>query len=236
MRKKTLSANSGSRVGKVEDPEIGEVLINAIKLKRQLPSWLSGTNNRVFHTVNGQVQFKQTRGYLTDCGFPALKDRVVVVVDASNLDFDAHNSVWKGDREHVRNTIVGERYRELVTQAIRDSAVLKALQQQVAQEEMERAAKTERNNLFQKLVDADKNLAGLLTNRDPVIILPGGGGANGADKGEGPFEGKYSPTYLKIEERSKEISLPVNRRRPIAARTDAENGYLGRADNLAKTY
>lgn len=218
-------------VGKIHDPEIGEIGVSAIKLRRSLPSWLSNTNNRVFHAVNGQVQFKQTRGYLTDCGFPALKDRLVVFVDASNLSFDAHNDVWKGDREHIRNTIIGERYRELVTSTIKESKALKDLQQQVAEEEMQRAATTERNDLFQKLVDADRNLAVLLTDRDPVIRLPSGGGTDGGAKGEGKFEGKYSPTFLRLDEKSKAIGIPINRRRPIAARTDAENGYLDRADN-----
>lgn len=222
-------------VGKIEDPEIGEIFISAIKLKRTIPSWLSGTNNRVFHAVNGQVQFKQTRGYLTDCGFPALKDRIVVVVDASNLTLAAHNDVWKGDREHIRNTIVGERYRELVTAQIKDSRALHDLQQQVAAEEMERAAKSERNDLFQKLVDADRNLAVLLTDRDPVVRLPSAGGVDsGGTEGKAEFEGKYSPTFLRTEEKSKLVHLPLNRRRPVAARTDAENCYLDRADNCGQ--
>lgn len=221
-------------VGKIEDPELGEIAITAIKLKRRLPSWLANTNNRVFHAVNGQVQFKQTRGYLTDCGFPALKDRVVIIVDASGLTFDAHNDVWKGDRENISNTIVGERYRELVTNAIKESKALKDLQQQVAAEEMQRAATTERNDLFQKLVDADRNLAALLTDRDPVIRLPAGGGTNGDSKGEGTFKGKYSPTYLRFDEKSRSVGVPINRRRPVAGRTDAENGWLDRADNCGR--
>ncbi|MBI3345083.1 MAG: hypothetical protein HY028_09575 [Gammaproteobacteria bacterium] len=230
-----IAADGRLTVGKIEDPDLGEISISAIALKRKLPNWLkpSNTNNRVFHALNGQVQFKQTRGYLTDCGFPALKDRVVVIVDASNLSFSAHNDVWKGDREHIRNTIVGERYRELVTATIKESIVLKELQIKVAREEMESAAKTERNDLFQKLVDKDPTLANLLTGQDPIIRLPASGGTNGHDEGKGEFEGKYSPTFLRLEEKVRDqgIDLPINRTRPIAARTDAENGYLGRADN-----
>lgn len=225
-------------VGKVEDPELGEISISAIALKRKIPSWLKehSTKNRVFHAVNGQVQFKQTRGYLTDCGFPALKDRVVVIVDASNLSFAAHNDVWKGDREHIRNTIVGERYRDLVTATIKESNALKELQIKVAREEMERAAKTERNDLFQKLVDKDPTLANLLTGHDPVIRLPSSGGENGGDKGKGDFQGKYSPTFLRLEGKIGEIgiNLPINRTRPVAARTDAENGYLDRPDSSGR--
>lgn len=222
-------------VGRVEDPELGEISITAIALKRIIPNWLHARNtkNRVFHALNGQVQFKQTRGYLTDCGFPALKDRVVVVVDASNLTFAAHNDVWKGDREHIRNTIVGERYREQVTATIKESKALKVLQMKVAREEMERTAQTERNDLFQKLVDKDPTLANLLSGIDPVIRVPARGGTDGNEEGKGKFEGNYSPTFLRIEGKAKEngIDLPINRTRPVAARTDAENGYLDRADN-----
>ena len=80
-------------------------------LKRELPGWLKpqNSNNRVFHAVNGQVHYKRTRGYLTTCGFPALKDRIVIIVDASNLKFAVHNEVWKGDREHLTQTLLGEK-------------------------------------------------------------------------------------------------------------------------------
>jgi hypothetical protein len=224
-------------VANIKTEELGEIVVSAIKLKRNLPEWLkpAKTNNRVFHAVNGQVQFKQTRGYLSQsCGFPALKDRVVVIVDASNLSFEAHNEVWKGDREHIRNTIVGERYQEVVTAAIKTSQALIDLQNEIAREELKQAAKTERDDLFQKLVEADPNLAGLLTNKDPVIVLPSrGAGGNGDDAGSKEFEGKYSPTFLTFEGKTREtgIVLPINRTRPVAARTDAENGYLQRVDN-----
>ena len=162
-------------VANIKTEELGEIVISAIKLKRALPEWLkpAKTRNRVFHAVNGQVQFKETRGYLSQsCGFPALKDRVVVIVDASDLTFEAHNEVWKGDREHIRNTIVGERYQDAVTTAIKTSQALIELQNEVAREELEQAAKTERDHLFQKLVETDPNLAALLTEKDPSSCCP----------------------------------------------------------------
>jgi hypothetical protein len=72
----------------------------------------------------------------------------------------------------------------------------------------------------------------LLTGQDLTIRMPvGEGGGNGDGKGE--FEGKYSPTFLRLEEKVKDkgIEIPINRTRPLAAMTDAENGYLNRADN-----
>jgi hypothetical protein len=232
------SAEGKVAVGQFSLPDLGMVSISAIVLKREIPAWLKPTNsnNRVFHTVNGQVQFKQTRGYLsTTCGFPALKDRVIVVVDASNLTFAGHNEVWKGDREHLRSTQDGERYVEAVTRTIRESEALKDLQSKVAAAELDRAAKTESNTLFQKLVDSDSNLAGLLSSRDPSIKLPASGGAkpNGKESGtKDDFKGAPSPTFVRLEERFAEgnIEVPLGRSRPVTARTDAENGYLQRAD------
>jgi hypothetical protein len=122
----------------------------------------------------------------------------------------------------------------VVTTAIKTSQALIDLQNEIAREELEQAAKTERDDLFQKLVKADPNLAGLLTNKDPVLVLPSkGAGDNGDDAGSKQFEGKYSPTFLKFEGKTREtgIVLPINRTRPVAARTDAENSYLQRADN-----
>jgi len=228
---------SSIAVAETTYPTLGRIRISAIKLKRTLPDWLKSktTNNRVFHAVNGQVHFKQTRGYLSQtCDFPALKDRIVVIVDASDLTYEAHNEVWKGDREHTRDTIVGEHYKSVVTKAIRESKALKDLQQEVAKEELQQASKSERNDLFQQLVNADRNLAALLTNRDPVITLPAaGGGATGVDAGGGAFEGKHSPTFLRFDQKAgqKAFTIPINRSRPVTARTDAENGYLRRADN-----
>jgi hypothetical protein len=233
------AAGTGSiAVATIKSEELGTIEISAIRLKRKLPGWLSGSNNRVFHAVNGQVQFKQTRGYLSQtCGFPALKDRVVIIVDSSNISFEAHNEVWKGDREHVRDTIVGERYKDAVTAAIKESKALLELQHEVAKEELQQAATSERNELFQKLVDADRNLAALLTNRDPVITLSSKSGkGNGGEIDKNDFAGKFSPTFLVFENiiREKGFQIPINRTRSITARTDAENGYLQRIDNRGR--
>jgi len=224
-------------VGRVKDPELGEISINAIPLRREIPGWLKQSTNRVFHTVNGQVQHKQSRGHLSQiCGFPAFKDRVVIIIDSSNLTFGAHNEVWKGDREHISNTIVGERYTERINAAIKESEALKELQNKIAEQELQRVTKTESNSLFQGLIDKDRNLANLLSHRDPTIRLPSSGGNNGGEGGKGEFEGKYSPTFLRLDERfiEKQVEIPINKTRPIAGRTDAENGYLGRADNVGR--
>lgn len=221
-------------VGRINDDTIGRISIRAIQLRRDLPAWLKPpkTINRVFHAVNGQVQFKQTRAFISQCGFPALKDRVIILVDSSDLKFGAHHDIWKGDREHIHDTIVGERYKKLVSDMIKESDALKRLQFQISQEELKRATNAESNEIFQKLVTADPNLAGLLSMRDPSIQLPVPGGEEG-DKGDDEFEGEFSPTFLRFERQSaqKGIDFSIDRSRPIVAKTDVVNGYFDRADN-----
>jgi hypothetical protein len=220
-------------VANFTDPDLGMISVSAIPLKPldKQPQWLKKSNNRIFHAVNGQVQYKQTKGYLSNsCKLPALKDRLVVIVDASHLKFSAHNEVWKGDREHVSNTPLGEKYIEKITAAIKESDTLKKLQNKVAEEELKRASNTESNALFQKLLNADRNLAALLSNRTPSIRLPSSGGKNGGDTGVGKFEGKASPTFVRLEEKNTVMEMPINRIRPVACRTDVENGYLHRTD------
>ena len=126
---------------------------------------------------------------------------------------------------------------EQVTATIKESDALKELQQEIAREELDRAKTDEGNDLFQKLMDADRNSPHLSQTESPVIRLPSGGGINGSSPGSGEFkDGKYSPTFLRIDQKAKTnvIEIPINRSRPIGARKDAVNGYLDRPDNTGR--
>ena len=119
---------SQQHIGEVNHPELGCISVRAIILKKNLPGWLEPrrNNSRVFHAVNGQVQFKQNRAYLSQhCKLPGLKDRMVIIVDASKLSEAAHNDVWKGDREIIRATSIGKMYKDEVTNVILNSRFLK---------------------------------------------------------------------------------------------------------------
>ncbi len=234
-------------VDTIDDPELGTIEITAVKLKPKPPGWLRNSKYRVFHAVNGQVQYKDTRGYLTTCGLPALKDRVVIVVDASNVSFQGHRDVWKADREGIRETQVGERYLELVKDAIKTSGskedgVLRELQQEVVREELTLVNDKQSNELFEKMIKEDRTLANMMMGRDPQIVYQGGagggkakgkgGGEGGGGKSDAPYDGKYSPTYLKLDTRiASSLEVPINHARPIAAATDVVNGYFIRDEN-----
>jgi hypothetical protein len=221
-------------VDDIHHNKFGHIQITAIPLKKGQPAWLQPQNsrNRVFHAVNGQVQFKESRGFLAQCRLPALMDRVVIIVDATELKYEAHNRIWKGDREHILDTNFGEGYKDIVQKAITSSPTLRDLHEQVARQELASAAREQSNDLFQKLVDDDPQVAALLTGDHPTIIVPK------AIVTKKPYVGKYSPTQFLLDTsvRGRALRLPVNRLLTVGATTDAENDYLHRVDNRGSLY
>lgn len=225
-------------VGEIDHPDLGRISVRAIVLKKDLPGWLHPRRNtaRVFHVVNGQVQFTENRAYLSqNCKLPGLKDRMVVIVDASNLSEAAHNDVWKGDREKIRATGIGQLYRNQVTDLIEGSTFLRDLQRQFAREETEQIAEQSRVDLFQNLVDNDPSIAQLLPG-GTLVKLPGGGPGKSQPV---EWDGKYSPTFLELvgrDIRNNGAEIAVNGTRAVTFRTDATNGYLNRLENRGRMF
>lgn len=227
-------------VGNVNHPDLGSILVHAIVLGRNLQGWLTPrrNNSRVFHAVNGQVQFKQNRAYLSSrCRLPGLKDRIVVIVDASDLSESAHNDVWKGDRENIRATDIGQIYTDEITKVIRDSEYLKELQRRIAREEMESLTEESQTTLFQNLVDSDPSIAQLLPGGS-LVTLRGDIGRGGRDEPE-EYQGNYSPTFLRLVGRAVRengAEIAVNGRRRVLFETDVVNDYLTRPDNRGRVF
>ena len=218
--------------------ETGTISVRAIVLDRNLPGWLKPPRRtaRVFHAVNGQVQFKENRAYLSQaCRFSGLKDRIVIILDASDLSEAAHNDVRKGDRENIRAPEIGQLYRDSVTRIILGSDYLKQLQRLIAHEETEKLAEESQVNLFQNLIDTDPSIGQLLPGGD-MVTLPGDFGRSHVDV---VYEGKYSPTFLDIIARSMErdgAEIAIDGSRVVAFKTDVVNDYLTRPDNCGRVF
>ena len=225
-------------IGEIEHPDLGHISVRAIVLGRDLPGWLKSPRNtsRVFHAVNGQVQFKENRAYISQrCKLPGLKDRIVVIVDASNLSESGHNDVWKGDRENIRATEIGQLYRDEVTRVIAGSGYLKELQQRIAREETEHLAKEGQLELFKSLLDSDPSIAQLLPG-GTLVKLPG---YIGRGDEEEEWVGKYSPTFLELigrHVRENGAEIAVDGSRVVSFTTDAANDYLYRPDNRGRVF
>ncbi|MCG8623696.1 MAG: hypothetical protein MJE68_17095, partial [Proteobacteria bacterium] len=153
-------------------------------------------------------------------------NRVVIIVDATELNRATHLELWKADRENVASGRKGRAYKAKVKEVIKESVELKALNYKFMQEELQNATSSGKKELFQQLVDADPNLAALLSGDDPEIIVS----PLVEDEWDG---GKRSPTFIIPEKRARRqgIKIPLNQSRSFFALTDAENGYFSRADN-----
>ena len=227
-------------IGDVTHPDLGHISVRAIVLESKLPGWLQAprNNSRVFHSVNGQVQFKENRAFLSQtCKLPGLKDRIVVIVDASNLSEAAHNDVWKGDRENIRATEIGQSYRERVTELVTRSEYLKELQRRIAREETEKVAQEGQVTLFQDLVETDPSIRQLLPDGE-LVRLPGDIGKPKRKKDQ-EWEGRYSPTFLELfgkSVREKGAEITINGTRRLILETDVNNDYLTRPNNRGRVF
>ena len=222
-----------AHLGEIIHPDLGSISLRVIPLGRDIPGWLKAPQNtsRVFHAVNGQVQYKRNRAYLsTSCKLPGLKDRIVITVDASDLTEAAHNDVWKGDRENIRATEIGQLYEAKVTEVIRESSYLKKMQQRIANEELESLVEEGRIELFQNLVDTDPSIAQLLPGGS-VIRLPQ---KRIHIEDEDEWQGNYSPTFVRIKARKireEGADIALDGRRRLLFETDVVNDYFSRPDN-----
>ena len=221
------------RFQNIVHPDLGRISLSAIVLEEKPPDWLRKNQDpaRVFHAVNGQVQFKQTRGYLAStCRLPGLMDKIVIVVDASELTEMSHNEVWKGDRENIRINHMGKTYKDVVTKAIRESAILKELQERLARKDVdEKVARTTRN-ILQQLVNRNPSVAQLLPEGLLVSVKAG-------PPEPEPYEGKYDPSKLELigrNLRENGIEVSVSRTRRVLFETDAVNDFLSRASNRGR--
>ena len=214
-------------VDTIQDKRLGKIVITAIKLKKPIKAGIDSIQGRVFHHVNGQVQYKRTRGFLTQCKLPLLKDRVVIFVDASMLTQDAHQQIWKGDREDILETDEGDLYKDTVKSSIERSDKLKSLNYKIAKEEIASAAKDSSRELVRELVKKDKNFALLLDGLTPDAPSP-----LSPPTPPPPRSGLlYDPTYVKLAKRRHEFDMLPGSRRTIECETDAMDDFLTRADN-----
>ena len=228
-------ADDPLHIADIRDSNLGTVRVHAVPLPRERPGWLKPTRNRmrVYHAVNGQVQYKRGRDYISGaCRLPGLKDRAVILVDASELTESAHNDVWKGDRETIRQTELGAYYESKVTDAIRNSNALRKLEERIRKEEIEQLAERAQTDLLQSVISSDPHIAQLLPGGS-IVELPG----VPARIDEEPYEGRYHPTFLELigrRLRDSGVEIEIGQRRRIRFRTNAGNDWLTRPDNRGR--
>ena len=201
---------------------LGEIKIKATLLSEDLPGWFKNSTSRIFHTVNGQVQFKEGKRKFTKFKLNLFKDRMVIIVDASGLNFASHNKIWKADRERIKNTPAGIRYQALVDDALSACEELQEMHKNLVADEMNKSSSAGSVNIFQELTNADPTLADLLQGNDPQILKPKTKKSN--------FKGLFSPKVFEWVGKSRDVKVQISRGRPLIFKTDVGNDYTQRAN------
>lgn len=225
--------NKPKEIYHIKDPKLGEIRISALKLSKP-PSWYNKSNARIFHHVNGQTMYKGMRGILSrTCKLPSLKDKVAIFVDSSNINPRERINIWKGDRENITDTHIGSKYKEVINNAIKGSAILKKWNHDFAEAERNKASEDSEKKAIQDIIKRDPNLRLLLDNKVPRGVSGGEEGNNIGEGTDSEYTGKYSPTYLRfLENVTKESKvIAINRGRPIPLETDVVDDYFTRQDN-----
>lgn len=229
------AAAKGARridIGESVSPELGRISLRGYYTEDSVTARSSSggvirSNSRVFHTVNGQIQHRESRGFLTECGLPALKDHLVIIVDASHLTRKAHFEVWKADREMLKMTNVSRRYLAEVKRLVTESAELSRLNDETLARQITNAADATTRTVFQKLVTKDPALANLLNGRIPSLLATRGTKVKVERKEKEPkFEGTFTPEFFKVSVKAAGIELPRGGTAIVQAHTSVSDDYM----------
>lgn len=231
-------------VGSFEDATLGKISVRAYftdnDITRKVSDGGSGcirSNNRVFYSVNGQVQHKHSRGYLTDCGLPSLKDHLAVVIDCSHLTTSTHHTIWKADRECMLDKTLAAKVVTSGKNLVSGCKQLQTLNDEVHQRSISSIVDSSTQLVFEKLVDRDPTLARLLNGDIP--IMPAALGAitgEPDDRPKLPYDGLHSPEFFRFLGKSGEFELPRGGSVSVRTETNVNDDYLTREMDRGKLY
>jgi len=166
---------------------------------------------------------------ISKCGFEAIKDRLIIIVDSSELKSEAHAEVWQSNREDISQTDEGQQYQQAVEKSISDSTKLKELNRLVKEKRLQQLKTTGQSDVFKSLLSNNRQMLFLMSdfNPDANVNLP----VPGSDIPPSNYEGLDSPTYIKRKASSTMVNVRINNSGPIIFETDACNNYFDKPHN-----
>ena len=210
-----------------EIPELGSIRISYYGLY-EMTDYLKKQNNRVFYTINGQTQAKETAGFLGRAKLDDLRNHLIVEIDCNAMNSTARSLVFKADRERMAQTKLTKKLRETVLDTLAREGSLREFAQTIRDRRVtERPDDEDDKRFLSELVQNSPDLKELFVPGDvdtpvkPVIRV------------KQEYEGKQFPSYLiprNLEEGNVK-RLPINASRRIECDTDVENNYLLRESN-----
>ena len=217
--------NEAIFLGGEENEEIGKIRIEAY-VRSKMPEYITKTGSKkvVFYTKNGQTHAHETAGFLNRAGLGELGQHIVVNVICDDLDKNLN--LFKADRERMN---LGEDYEKI------KKIVWDRLSASKRLEEIQKKLMPQRTQAAEKDLEFQRKFWGELLSD----LFPSGtdisGGAMPIDLSS--YEGNKFPTYIELYKKSDaKKKIPINAKRRIIFKCDAENDYLTRDATPGRIY
>ncbi|MBE7520329.1 MAG: hypothetical protein HS107_13905 [Thermoflexaceae bacterium] len=184
----------------------------------------------LYFSLNGQVHGEAPADFVSRrLQFEYLNGYLLVSVDCTSMEPRVRNDFFMASRDRLRRDETYDVVMEAVERELKEHPGLRALNSSRRARAVEKALSDNEDvqDAFQQLLKADPTLENLL--------LPGGKLTTKVGPTElEPFEGRRFPTFFRLaKDPAGGLSrdCPVNRSIHVEFVTDAENGYLERADS-----
>ncbi len=179
----------------------------------------------IFFTINGQTHATIGRSFLrTKANLHYLADYILVHIDCTDVDTNIREKIFMPSRDRMRDTEISKEIELILAEELSRHEGLKQLNQYRREQQITKNPKD---------VKFLEGVVSKLIKKNRTILHYLGVGGDIKDRNEAgtkdvkEFEGKESPTYLKIigPERKQ---MPINSYSRIAFETDASNDYFSR--------
>jgi hypothetical protein len=213
-------------------PGIGELVVNALPFKGSV-NWLGKIG--IMYIRNGQVHHTEDNYFFTDINFAALRGRMLIVVDCTNMAKQLPHLIFSTARDRMKKKHpAAKKIMSELKDAIKNHPGIKELNRLFHEENIKNIATDTREieDILGKMMDSDPSIAQLFgmggNLMRKVRTLDGGK--------KGRFEGKRFPTFLNHEKGIKngEVTICPEGIREILCITDANNDYLSRIREKGK--
>lgn len=206
--------------------DVGEIRIQAIPFKEKI-NWLGKIG--VMYTRNGQVHATDDYYFFPDIGFAALRQRMLIVVDCTDLEKQVPHLIFSTSRDRMkRKHPAAKQIIGCLKEELKNHPGIKELNRIFHEENIGKVVADQKDleDIFSQIARQDPSIAELfglgVHLRTLMRVLKGGRRQK--------FQGKKFPTFLNPVKglKDKTINIPRGSRREILCSTDAQNNYLDR--------
>jgi hypothetical protein len=204
-----------------------------------LKSNVTGSKLRKWHgddgvlfTLNGQVNAVRSKAIYANrgIGLDYIKDKIITVIDCSNLDNDHLAELFKNDRERLATSAFTNAVIAELSQVLGSQPGLKSIQDRHRSERIQNQCSDNKpvENMVQALLKTNRVMNATLLS-GPRLSNP-----FGSNQGKGSWAESFFPTYFQLDKKNKNFSkkkprkVELTRKANFTFDTDAPNDYLSR--------